>query len=653
MSKIASAKKAIPAWQEFVLAHGRGATASDLAAVVGAPIAAVQKLRATGACQRPAQSNGFAALFALWNGREPLDEEWPAPRKYPRRAGYEWQAPELTLLAGMVGSFGTTEIAQILTQRLRKLTGDPKALRKPLAVQLATNRVGLQSKDVVGGITTAEAGKEIGSLTIIHQAIAKGTLKGQRVGRRWVIPHEEWAAWKAMRTFPPEGFIPLRSLKAPLSIRSDKLSEFARMGHVPSAIRCNPFGTKGPSTQFGTWFIDPAVADQLIEDRHAGRPMPWHGKPLGDNLRATFKLWQARQHPAGCKTCAQIWGKSGAPKAFEEYARRYPPLAHGAKRHLTLPWSPGLTLDEVAAKAGCHRNRVKRAITNGMLDATKHGRSNYVSKTDAACWISRRCPIGACETSWISLSTAEKLYLFSNRQLKKFIADKRLKSKIGTDGAQRGILYVAKDQCSRLRESIGFTEQEAARRAGVTLTRLRELLEGANWRKSGSIPLVTVQAVIKRRQSQPGYTLEQAAELLGKPVSWIEARQADGTIRVLQTKWDRSRIYLSEPMMARLREFVGPNGDAQNLSVEWLRLSDAALEAGVTAGTIIKWAEQGELDRRQSQIGWRYHRDNVRGRARLYWQTIRFHRATPPDWLQAERQHHARDFFTSNSHGQP
>jgi transcriptional regulator with XRE-family HTH domain len=320
---------------------------------------------------------------------------------------------------------------------------------------------------------------------------------------------------------------------------------------------------------------------------------------------------------------------------------------------LTLPWSPGLTLDEVAAKAGCHRNRVKRAITNGMLDATRHGRSNYVSKTDATCWISRRCPIGACETSWISLSTAEKLYLFSNRQLKKFIAAKRLKSRIGTDGAQRGILYVAKDQCSRLRESIGFTEQEAARRAGVTVTRLRELLDGVDWRRRGAIPLVTVQAIIRRRQSQPGHTLEQAAEILGKPLSWIEARQADGTIRVLQTKWDRSRIYLSEPMMARLRQFVGPDGDTLNLSAEWLRLSDAAFEAGVTAGTIIKWAETGALDRRQSNNGWRYHRDHIRAQARLYWQTVRFHRATPPDWLLAEGQNRAAKTSTIDTHANP
>jgi hypothetical protein len=636
MTKAAPAK-GIPAWKQFVIEHGWRAIASDLAFILGQPVDAVMRLRQTGACAHLAQANGFATLFALWNGREPLEEEWPAPRKYQRGRSYEWQAPELALLASLVGSFGTAEIAKILTERLRRVTGDAKALRKPLAIQLAMNRVGLQTKDVVGGITTAEAGKEIGSLTIINQAIAKGDLKGARVGRRWMIPHAVWAAWKAKRTFPPEGFIPLRSLKEPLSIRSDKLSEFARMGHVPSAVRCNPYGTKGPSTQFGTWFIDPVVAQKLIADRHAGRPMPWHGKPLEDNLRVTFKLWQARQHPARCKTCADIWGRAGAPSQFEDYAKRYSPLAHGAKRHLTLPWTPGLTLDEVATKAGCDRTRVQRAIANGMLDATRHGNRKYVSKTDATRWIARRCPLGEREEHWISLPTAETLYWFTRRQLKKFIAINMLKSKIGTFGAQRDILYVAKHQCLRLREFIGFSEQEAARRVGVNVARFRELLEGVNWRKSGAIPLDTVKAVIKRHQSTPGYTFQQAAVALGKPVSWIEARQADGTIRVLQTKWDASRVYLSEPMMTRLRKFVAPEIDAVHLSAEWLRLSDAAFEAGVTTGTIIKWAETGALDRRQSNIGWRYHRDNVRAQARVYWQTVRFHRATPPEWLQAEQ----------------
>jgi len=90
-------------------------------------------------------------------------------------------------------------------------------------------------------------------------------------------------------------------------------------------------------------------------------------------------------------------------------------------------------------------------------------------------------------------------------------------------------------------------------------------------------------------------------------------------------------------MMARLRKFVEPTDPAEKPSADWLRLSDAAFEAGVTTATIIRWAETRVLERLQSKLGWLYHRDHARGRARCYWQTVRFHRATPPQWLTAER----------------
>ena len=56
----------------------------------------------------------------------------------------------------------------------------------------------------------------------------------------------------------------------------------------------------------------------------------------------------------------------------------------------------------------------------------------------------------------------------------------------------------------------------------------------------------------------------------------------------------------------------------------------------MTAGTILKWAERAEVPRVQGRAGWRYPREAVRARARAYWRTVRFHRATPPQWLQAE-----------------
>ena len=200
----------------------------------------------------------------------------------------------------------------------------------------------------------------------------------------------------------------------------------------------------------------------------------------------------------------------------------------------------------------------------------------------------------------------------------------------------RGIVYVAQQHCARLREQIGFTEAEAARRAGITIPQFRETLRGVDWRGTGAIPLATVQAVIKRLQSRPGYTIEEAATALGKNVGWVEDRVEDGTVRPLRRPWDADRLYLSEPMMQRLRQAAANPLLPTALGSDWLRLGEAALEAGVTAATIVNWVNRAELQRVHDRTGWRYPRDAVRARARSYWQTARFHRATPPHWLQAE-----------------
>ncbi len=626
------------AWRQFVLDHGYRANAYDLAAVVGQSVADILRVRQSGACARLKHAKGFAELFALWHGRAPKEADWPPPRKLGAKGTYEWQAPEIALLATLVGSIGTTEIATVLTARLRERTGDAGAERSRVAVQVRINVIGMQSSDVLGGITTTQAGHEIGSKAIIYQSIHKGHLRPRRIGKLYVIPHGEWAAFKAKRTFPPKGFIMLSSIRSALGIRSDKLSEFARMGYVPTAVRCNPLGTKGPSTQFGTWWIDPKAAKKLIADRRAGRPMPWHGKPMADNLRATFRRWKERQHPASCETCKALWGKKGAPKIIEDFAQRYPVLAHGAKRHLTRPWTPGMTVSEVAAHAGRSAGTVKAAIRTGMLAVQEHGGRQYVTRTDATRWKARRCPTGEGEKSWLSLDTACSLYLFTRRDLRAFIKAGRLKTKTGTNGPMRGVEYVPRQQVAQLREKLGFTEEQAARRAGVTVARLRHLLEGVAWRKAQGIPLVTLQAVIKRIESRHGYTVEEAAAKAGMTDQWVQERIQDGTIKVSRAKWDRRRIYISEPMMRRLLEAKHKTPGIKRLGADWLRLSESANEAGVCTTTLIKWAEDGELVRQPSDVGWRYHREAVRARARRYWVTVRFRRATPPDWLQAEVQ---------------
>ena len=170
--------------------------------------------------------------------------------------------------------------------------------------------------------------------------------------------------------------------------------------------------------------------------------------------------------------------------------------------------------------------------------------------------------------------------------------------------------------------------------ARVTVPRLRLLLDGVAWRKAEGIPLVTVQAAIKRLESHEGYTIEEAAAKLGMTVQWVLARKQDGTIKVSQAKWDRRRVYITEPMLQRLQEAKQKPVERERFNADWLRLSDAAHEAGVSPMTLIKWAEEAELERRQSKVGWRYHREAVRARARTYWKSVRFHRVNPPDWLR-------------------
>lgn len=622
-------------WEQFVVQHGGRALLADLSAVLGKSEEDIQFVRNFGTCIRHPKPKGFSELFTLWHGRPPEDVEWPAPAV--SRAGvYAWHAPELALLATLVGTLGPEEIAQALTVRLVKLTGDKTAQRSKNSVKIQIHRIGLLSNDMVGGLTTAEASKEIGSTAIVNQAIAKGQLRVERIGRFWKIPYAAWQEWKSKRVFPPKGYVQLSTIRADLAIKSDKLSEFARAGLIPTAVRCNPYGAGVRSTRFGTWFVDPKVAKQMLADRRAGRPMPWHAKPNIDNLKTTYKLWCKRKHPAGCTTCADIWGKKGVPQSFEAYKEQYPPLAHGAKRHLTRKWDPGMTLKELAAFAGRSLHFVKVAVKNGMIEVTKQGRTQYVSKTNATRWKARRCPTGDNEKSWIALATAETLYLFTQRELRKFINAGVLLSRIGTHGAQRGVEYVSRHQCGQLREKIGFTEVQAAARVGVTVERFRTLIEGVNWRKAQGIPLITVQAVIKRMESREGYTVEDAAVELETTEQWVHERIQDGTIRVTRAKWDRRRLYITNPMLERLRAALVSPRRAKPLGKDWLSLSQGAAEAGVCTTTLIRWAEDGSLERRQSNLGWRYHREAVRAQARIYWQTVRFHRATPPEWLQDE-----------------
>lgn len=74
------------------------------------------------------------------------------------------------------------------------------------------------------------------------------------------------------------------------------------------------------------------------------------------------------------------------------------------------------------------------------------------------------------------------------------------------------------------------------------------------------------------------------------------------------------------------------------LGDDWLLLTAAAQDAGVTGLALIKWADSDDIARRRTPTGWRYRRDAVRDRARRYWASVRFRRAERPPWLQQERR---------------
>jgi excisionase family DNA binding protein len=617
-------------WQQFVVAECGGLPRAYVAAIVQQPLAALARYSGPRPPGAASHVQRFVELFARWRGRAPAAGDWPAPGR--SGAGYHWLPPEDELLISLVGTTDKPSIAQALTTRLQAVTADGSARRTELDVQQRMNRLGLASTDIVGGIRVPEAGAEIGSIEIVRDAIERGSLKHFRLGRNIVIAHAEWARWKATRTIAPSGYIRLATLREALGIRSDsKLPEFAAAGYIPTAVRANPSKPGEHSGKNGTWYIDPAVARQLVADRHAGRPMPWHGKPLRDNLNATWKLWQQRKHPGDCSTCRSIWGAAGAPASFDDYARRYPPLAHGAKRHLTMRLHPGLLIAEVAQRAGCSLGTVTAAIKAGALRATRTGRNVRITRTDAARWIARRLPSGQGRASWISAETALQWYGFKADSLDGFVAVGRLK----TRGAGASRLYM-RQQIAELRDTIGYTETQAATKLRISVAQLRTLLAGVHWRQEGLIPKDTLAAVRKRLDSSSGLTVTQAAMELCETERWVRDRIKDGIVRVTTTPWNARRLYLTEPMMDRLRAAQRRSAPPAALSETWITLAAAARLAGVSTATVNNWRLSGDLRVRHEPAGHRFARVSVMARARRYWPTCRFHRATPPEWLQAE-----------------
>lgn len=190
---------ALEAWQAFVLRHPAERTA-DLSYVLNQSEKAIRALRRqSGPLHLGTRQIGFAALFRLWHNRDPHDHEWPPIRR--TRAGgtvrYEWQAPELALLADLAHRMSVADIAHALTLRLQRLTGDPNANRTARMVSTQLNALVADAASVLNGLTISQAGQEIGSRVMIANAIESGELPAYKIGRHHLIPYEAWCEWEA------------------------------------------------------------------------------------------------------------------------------------------------------------------------------------------------------------------------------------------------------------------------------------------------------------------------------------------------------------------------------------------------------------------------------------------------------------------------
>jgi len=618
-------------WQSFCIQHGAYLRAAELAAIVEQPVKAIVKLREGVGRSGAKKRIPYAEAFALWRGREPRDDEWPAPAHLRANGtGYEWQPPELAFLASLVGRLSKPQICDILTQRLRQRTGDPLAHRNEHAVQSALSRIGLQVGDVVGGLTPSEAGEEIGSSVPVYKAIDRGEIPVARVGKRLVIPRDAWENWKSERALVPAGYVRLRSIRDELAIRSDKLSEFARMGYVPQAIQCNIYGANSEKATQGAWYVPSHVAQALVADRHAGRPMPWHGKPMLDNLRQSYRTWLRKRHKDDCEGCKAIWGPDGPPKTFEDYCARYPALSFGAKRHLTFSFKPSLSIAALAREADCARKTVQLAIDNGVLRAT--GKPLRISRIDATRWIARKKPHGAGKSSWIAKDTAFKWYGLDRGTVDAAIAAGTLRTQRITNGPKYGEIFVSRQQCRELRDAIGFTVDDVAKKLTLSVERVRDVLQGLDWRGGDRLSPSVVDAIEKRLEAKHSFTVDAVAQRLGKSPEWVRARIEAGLVKTRRARWHPDRQILSARTVAELQS-IAEAELPDRIPRDWVYCQGATKIAGVSSGTLNGWVDDGTLPYRETPAGRRYDPAEVMRRAKQHWETGRQRRGGPPAWL--------------------
>lgn len=623
-------------WQRFVLTDGCRAFQRDLSIVLGVPEDEIRRFRhGQGATASSRARPAFEDVFEAWHGRSPRDEEWPVPRVRVN-GHYEWLGNEVSLLLSMVGSFGVDDISEMLTTRLRNLTGDPAASRTVHSVQNQINKHGMTLGDVSGGVTVHDAGLQVGSESTVRSLIQTGALPTFRAGRRLVIPHAAWKRFLENRGTIPDDHVRLADLRAPLGVRSNKLSEFARLNLIPGALRIRADGVGMPNTRHGTWFVPRDLADRLVADRRAGLPMPWHGAALPDNLKSTWHKWQARKHSASCSRCGEIWGEYGAPATLEAFCRRYPLLGPDEKRHLTKIEYDGMTIARVADVAGLSRSSVERAIQDGYLAAVTVPGGKRVTREQFDAWRSGRGRRSRSE-EWMTREDAMRVFAFSEKEMALWIAAMR----ISTSFTDRRTL-VSKADCHDVRRETGYSFDEALACLCARGSALMREIKALHLDPEQPIPaevIENIRATRRKTSVASYYSFGEAALALGVDVAWVEARRDDGTIVVRKSPAAGGDTVITGRMLARMRRVLDGIDTRKVVPLSrpgWSRLAAAAMLAGVSIGTIQNWNKDGRLVFEDRPMGRYYEDQSVKAVARKYWASARHVRRQPPGWLVAE-----------------
>lgn len=616
-------------WRGFVIEYGRRVDADILAAILGQPSVEIDRVRRQ-AGTKPGPRRPFAELFTLYRGRPPLEEDWPKPRK--QATGYEWLPPELAELARLVGLLPAADIAKVLTERLRRITGDPTAERAEHTVNVRVHKLGLLQSDVLGGLTILEAAKRAGvTKTLIYQELRRGTLRSFRVGDRHVIPVAVLDAWKGQRLpEPPKGWVKLWDIERSLGLkeRSSRLSWYAKNGLVPGALFCAGH----------RWWISPEGARELVRRARAGEPLPWHGKYTHPSVtKRSFDLWQRRRH-RDCAECTAIWQRvGGAPRTFEKFYPRWTRIPESMKRHVTSP--DGLSAARAAEYLGIDKHTICRAIAASELSGRREGPRWVIRRADLDAWVQRPDVLSHHgDQEPLTFKHAAARYQFTEAFLRQLAADGLLVVAPRKDGRPG----VRPWQIASLRARLGdLTLSQAAAAAGVSPQTFVRDARARGWRDGQPFTQEWVDRVRARQDAPWQLTLAEAAQRLGRTVAWVRHAIDVGVLKALKGVDRRQRVVGRKLVEQLLRNGIPelPPTRGRGRPVEWLQGFQACELAGVTIATIKRWAAIRAIRSRtwrpsDGPYGVRYHKGSVEKRARHYWlHENKFKRATPPAWL--------------------